>query len=160
MSLASGGISVRVKVFVPIFAVFVTVALIFSLLAVRASGTGGAYSHGETSCLQGNDGPGLRLRLRQNGRCEGRVTYPYLEIDIRELPIAAHREIRIGAENWARKCLSSNESCEESLGGTITFDHLDETPGKQIQTDGSYKVKFRGGWETGQFKVDCLPPCG
>ena len=150
----------RVKVFVPIFAVFVTVALIFSLLAVRASDTGGAYSHGETSCLQGDDGPGFRLRLRQNSRCEGRVTYPYLEIDIRELPIAAHREIRIGAGSWARKCPSSNEACEESLGGTITFDHFEETVGKQIQTDGSYKVKFRAGWETGQFKVDCFPPCG
>ncbi len=150
----------RVNLVVPILAGFFAVALTFSVRGIRASETGSAYSHGETTCLQGEDGPGLRLRLRQNGRCEGRVTYPYLEIGIRELPIAIHREIRIGEDNWARRCLSPKESCEESLGGTITFDHIDETVGKQTQTEGSYKVRFRDGWETGQFKVDCHAPCG
>jgi hypothetical protein len=136
------------------------VALAFYADGVRASETESADSHAETSCLQGNDGPGLRLRLRQTSRYEGRVTYPYLQIDIRELPIAIHRNIQIGEDNWARKCPSSNEACEESLGGTVTFDHFEETDGKHIQTDGSYKLRFRAGWETGEFKVDCLAPCG
>jgi hypothetical protein len=83
-----------------------------------------------------------------------------LEIDIRESPIAVHRNILIGTDNWARKCPSANESCEEGSGGMITFDHFGETVGKHIQTDGSYKLRFRAGWETGQFKVDCLAPCG
>jgi hypothetical protein len=152
---------VRSNLIVAVVAVSVAVALAFFARAVRASETTSAYSHGETNCLQGNDGPGLRLRLRQNDRCgEGGVTYPYLQIDIRELPIAAHKNIRIGADNWARKCASPDEACEESLGGTITFEHFQETDGKHIQVDGSYKLRFRTGAETGQFKVDCLAPCG
>jgi hypothetical protein len=150
---------VRANLIVAIVAVLVAVALSLSDRGVRASETTSTYSHGETSCLQGEDGPGLRLRLRQIGRCEGTVTYPYLEIDIRKLPIAVHQNIQIGADNWARMCPSSKEACEESLGGTITFGHFEQTDGKHIQTDGSYKLRFRTGWETGQFKVDCLMPC-
>ena len=150
----------RTNLIVTVVAVSIMVALAFCAGGVRASETESVYSHGETSCLQGNDGPGLRLRLRQTSRCEGRVTYPYLQIDIRELPIAIHRNIQIGEDNWARKCPSSNEGCEESLGGTVTFDHFEETDGKHIQTDGSYKLRFRAGWETGQFNVDCRMPCG
>ena len=141
-------------------AVALAVALTFSAGGLRASRTGNPYSHGEASCVQGDDGFGFRLRLRPNGRCDGATTYPYLQIVIRQLPVAAHREIRIGEDNWARKCLSSNESCEESSGGTITFDHFDETIGKQIKTDGFYRVRFRAGWQTGHFKVDSLAPCG
>src|SRR5271165_3410134 len=86
----------RTNLIVTVVAVSIMVALAFCAGGVRASETESAYSHGETSCLQGNDGPGLRLRLRQTSRCEGRVTYPYLQIDIRELPIAIHRNIQIG----------------------------------------------------------------
>lgn len=150
----------RANVIVAIMGVFVAVGVAFFARGVRASESASAYSHGETSCLQGEDGPGLRLRLRQNARCEGNVTYPYLEIDIREVPIAVHQQIRIGDNNWARRCPSPNESCEESLEGAITFDHFAEIAGKHIQTNGSYKLRFRAGWESGEFKVDCEAPCG
>ena len=137
-------------------------AITFSLPAREAKGPedANAYSHGETTCLQGNDGPGVRLRLRQNSRCEGRVSYPYLEIDIRELPIVVHKSITIGENNWAFRCPNPKESCEQSLGGKIVFDHFEETAGKEIQTDGNYELRFKTGRESGHFRVDCRAPCG
>jgi hypothetical protein len=51
-----------------------------------------------------------------------------------------HQNIRIGANNWARRCPDPKESCEESLGGTIVFDHLEESGAKHIQTDGYYDL--------------------
>lgn len=138
----------------------IAIALSLSARETKASVNANAYSHGETTCLQGNDGPGVRLRLRQNSRCEGRISYPYLEIDIRELPVAAHKSITIGADNWAFKCRDPKESCEQSLSGKIVFDHFEDTAGKEIQTDGYYELKFRTSTESGHFKVDCLAPCG
>jgi len=132
----------------------------FSTREMRETGSANAYSHGETTWLQGDDGPGIRLRLRQSNQCEGKVSYPYLEVDIRELPIAVHKSIPIGADNWAFRCPDARESCEQSRGGTIVFDHLEETVGKDLQTDGSYNLRFRSGVESGRFKVDCWPPCG
>lgn len=136
------------------------VAFLSSSHESKGSEETSAYSHGETTCLQGDEGPGVRLRLRQNSRCEGRVSYPYLEIDIRELPIVVHKKIAIGEDNWAFRCPDPEESCEQSLGGTIVFDHFEQTPGKHIQTDGSYDMQFRTGRENGHFKVDCVAPCG
>lgn len=139
---------------------FIAIALSLSARETHAAVDANAYSHGETSCLQGTDGPGVRLRLRQNNHCEGRISYPYLEIDIRELPIAEHKTITIGADNWAFRCPDPKESCEQSLSGKVVFDHSDQTAGKEIQTDGRYELKFRTDTESGHFKVDCLIPCG
>jgi len=138
----------------------------FSPREMRDTGSANTYSHGETTCLQRDDGPGTRLRLRRSDRCEGKVSYPYLEVDIRELPIAVHKSIPIGADNWAFKCPDAKESCEQSRGGTIVFDHLEESVGKDIQTDGSYDLRFRTGAESGHFqgrlsttvRLDCTPP--
>ena len=118
-----------------------------------------AYPHGALSCLQGDGGPGLRLRLRPSRRCEGNA-YPHLEIDVRELPITVHKSIIIGPENWAFRCPSLKESCEQSTSGEIVFNHLDKA-GKDDRTDGSYELRFRDGTsEKGQFTVDCEEPCG
>lgn len=138
------------------------VATIFSMSAraVKRSESRHAYSHGTTGCLQGNDGPGLRLRLRQSSRCEGNVLYPYLEIDVRELPISVRKSITIGPDNRAFRCPGPKESCEQSSAGKIVFNHLDET-GKDVQADGSYELRFSNGTsEKGRFKVDCMAPCG
>jgi len=43
-----------------------------------------SYSHGTLLCLQGNDGPGLRLVLTPTKTCEGRQSYSRVEIDIKE----------------------------------------------------------------------------
>ena len=126
----------------------------------RGSENVNAYSHGETTCLQGDEGPGICLRLRQDSHCEGRTSYPYLEIDLRELPITVRKSITIGADNWAFRCADPKESCEQALGGKIVFDHFEETAGKEIRTDGSYDLRFRTGVESGHFEVDCRGPCG
>ena len=139
---------------------FIAIVLSSSARETGGSESASTYSHGEKTCLQGTDGPGVLLRLSKSRRCERRVSYPYLEVDIRELPIAAHRGITIGADNWAFKCPDPKESCEQALGGTIVLDHFEETAGKEIQTDGSYHLKFRTGLESGHFRVDCLAPCG
>jgi hypothetical protein len=139
----------------------IAIALSLSARETKGSVNANTYSHGETTCLQGDDGHGLRLRLRQAGRCEGRVAYPYLEIDIRELPIAVRKSITIGADNLAFRCPDTNESCEQSLSGHVMFDHLGDANGKETQTDGSYELRFRDGHtESGHFNVDCRPPCG
>ena len=142
-------------------ACFIAVALSVSAHDTKQSVNMNAYSHGSTTCLQGSDGSGVRLRLRQNSRCEGNVAYPYLEIDIRQMPISVHKSITIGADNWAFRCPSPKESCEQSSSGKIVFNHLDVASGKDIQTDGSYELRFSTGTsEKGQFKVDCRAPCG
>jgi len=61
--------------------------------------------------------------LVQSSQCHVRISYPYLEVDIWELPILVNKKIRIGEGNWAFKCLDEKESCEQSLGGDIVFDH-------------------------------------
>ena len=44
-----------------------------------ASADGGAFSHGTATCLEGSEGgPGVRLFLRQDKRCDGKVGYPCL----------------------------------------------------------------------------------
>ena len=147
-------------------ACFIAITLFLSAREARVPDSANTYSHGEMTCLQGIKGPGLRFRLTQK-RCDGRVSYPYLEIDIRKLPIVARKGITICGDNWAFKCrrdesrFPDNESCEPSQGGKIVFDHFEETVGKEIsKTDGSYDLRFRTGRETGHFKVDCEPPCG
>jgi hypothetical protein len=72
------------------------------------------YSHGTTTCLQGGDGPGIRLYL-ENAHCEGKVSYPHLELDIRELPISVHKSITIGRDNWAFRCPTPKDSCQQAL---------------------------------------------
>ncbi len=120
-----------------------------------------AYSHGTTSCLQGSDGPGVKLLLRQNKQCEGTVSYPYLEVDIKKLPILVHKSISIGADNWAFSCPSPKDSCQQFLSGKVVFDHFEETVGKETQTDGYYQLRFRtGSSQSGHFRVDCIAPCG
>jgi hypothetical protein len=131
------------------------------ILATSHSGspaTGGAFPHGTATCLQGSEGPGLRLFLNQKKQCEGKVVYPYLDVYIRELPIKVGGVIVIGPENWAFRCVSSNESCEQSLGGKIVFNHYDAK--SQVHSDGEYELRFKGGSsESGQFMVDCVAPC-
>lgn len=126
----------------------------------RSSANGNAYPYGTTTCLQGDKGPGVQLFLKQYRRCEGRVSQPYLEVDIREQPIPVHKSISIGAENWAFRCLNPDESCEQALSGNVVFNHLELTSGKGIQTDGSYELRFSSGRsESGLFNVDCVAPC-
>jgi len=142
-------------------ACFTAIAFSVSAPEAKQSESMHAYSHGTTGCLQGNDGPGVRLRLRQSSRCEGNVLYPYLEIDVRQLPISVHKRITIGSDNWAFRCQGAKQSCEQSSSGEIVFNHVDEASGKDIQTDGSYELRFSNGTsEKGRFKVDCTAPCG
>lgn len=78
----------------------IATALRISSGEVRGAEQAIGYSHGETDCLQGNEGPDIRLRFGQHNRCEANVSYPYLEIDIREFPVALRKSITIGADNW------------------------------------------------------------
>jgi hypothetical protein len=116
-----------------------------------------AYSHGEMLGPERHI-PGIRLRLSQTRRCEGGVSYPYVEIEFGELPIPGHKRITIGVDNWAMRCLNPNEACEQSLSGTVVFDHFEKSTGKAIHTDGYYKLRFRGSQASGHFKVDCRRP--
>jgi hypothetical protein len=121
------------------------------------------FSHGTVLCLQGDDGPGRRLVLTPTKSCEGRSSYPRLEIDVKEDPIPLHRRIMIGSENGAFRCLDPKESCEQFLSGEIVFDHFDAKPGNKNEmntTDGHYLLKTRNGTERGDFKVDCTGACG
>ncbi len=136
----------------------------FVVGAIFLSGTetkiAGAYPHGTVICLQGNDGAGVRLRLRQTARCEGGVSYPYLDIDIRELPVSRGKRIRIGPLNWAFLCPDPKQSCEQLSSGTIVFDHFEDSDGKYIQTDGYYELISRNGKsERGHFQADCFSAC-
>jgi hypothetical protein len=118
------------------------------------------YSHGTTTCLQRGDGPGIRLYL-ENAHCEGKVSYPHLELDIRELPISVHKSITIGRDNWAFRCPTPKDSCQQALSGQVVLDHFEENAGREIpRTDGYYELRFNsGGSESGRFIVDCLAPC-
>ena len=121
-----------------------------------------AYSHGMMTCLQGDGAPGTRLLLRRDNRCEGSTSYPYLEVDIRELPIAADKSIIIGTENWAFRCSSPQQSCQQSVSGKVVFNHLEKRlSGEEIHTDGDYELRFSNGpSEKGHFKVACAGICG
>ena len=68
-----------------------------------------------TTCLQGNDGPGLRLFLRQTLRCEGKVTCPYLEVDVTEEPVPVQKDISIGNDSRAFRCPNAKDSCEQGF---------------------------------------------
>ena len=136
-------------------------------LAVTSSGRepnaadAGGYPYGETTCLQGNSGAGMRLFLTQNRRCEADVAYPHLEVDIAEEPIPVHKSISIAAHNRAFRCRNAKESCEQAVSGDVIFDHFEDISGKSIQTDGYYELKFSTGRsESGLFKVTCFAPCG
>lgn len=135
---------------------FIALAFSFSAPEPKRSENANDYPHGTATCLEGDNGPGVQLSLKQDSRCESKVSYPYLELDIRERPI--HRSISIGSDNWAFKCPNPKEGCEQALSGTIVFDHIEGN--LENGTDGSYELRFSGGRsETGHFKVDCSAPC-
>jgi len=118
------------------------------------------YSHGATTCLQGNDGPGVKLFLTEKNLCSIHA-YPYTEIDIRELPVKVQKTIVVGPENWAFRCLSAKEACEQIPSGKIVIDHLENGSTAGLKTEGHYELRLRSGAvERGNFKVDCVLPCG
>ena len=130
-------------------------------LSVPTSQPTGAYPYGTTTCLQGNDGNGLRLYLRHKLGCEGKVTCPYLEVDVTDIPVPVQKRISIGTDNRAFRCHDARESCEQAVEGDVIFDHFEDISGKTIQTDGYYELKFSNGRsESGIFKVTCFAPCG
>ena len=112
---------------------FIAFALSSSAREQKRSANANAYPYGTTTCLEGDKGPGLQLFLKQYSRCEGEVSYPYLEVDIREQPISVHQRIGIGAKNWAYRCRSPKESCEQALSGIVVFDHFEETSGSRLK---------------------------
>jgi hypothetical protein len=117
------------------------------------------YSHGSTTCLQGSDGPGIKLFLMQKNLCDTNA-HPYMEIDIRELPVKVQKAIVIGPENWAFLCLSAKEACEQIPSGKIVFDHLENGSTAGLKTEGHYELELRSGVvERGNFKVECVVPC-
>jgi hypothetical protein len=139
---------------------FVAIAVSLSAREPKPSNAD-AYSHGTTTCLQGGDGPGVRLFL-ENAHCEGKVSYPHLELNIRELPISIHKTFSIGADNWAFRCPNPKESCQQALAGQVVFDHFEENAGRESpRTNGYYELRFSWGKsERGHFSVDCPAPCG
>ena len=153
---------VKLEASVAVFLLFL-IATTLTLTAPSAAGfiNADGYSHGTTACLQGNDGPGIRLRLREHHSCEGWNVYPYLEIYIRKLPVEVNRQIIVGETNWAFRCMTPKESCEQFPSGELMFNHFEQENGKKLPlTDGWYELKpNRGLPETGRFKVDCVAPC-
>lgn len=126
----------------------------------RPSATANAYLYATTTCIGGEGGPGVRLFLKQFSQCQGTTSYPYLRIDIREQLILAQKNIAIGGDNSALRCLGPRQSCEQAVSGNILFDHFEELSGKELKTDGYYELKFRTGRiESGIFKLDCMAPC-
>jgi hypothetical protein len=126
----------------------------------KPSTNGNAYFYATTTCIGGDGGPGVRLFLKQFNQCRGRASYPYLRIDIREQPILPGKNIAIGDDNLAVRCLSARQSCDQAISGNILFDHFEELSGKELKTDGYYELKFKNGKaEGGLFKVDCMAPC-
>jgi len=93
------------------------------------------------NCLKENEEPGLRLVLTKDKTCKGRESYPRLEIGIRERGISAHKAIIIGPDNGAFRCRSANESCEQALSGTVTFDHFPHNAAVN-GSDGSYDLQI------------------
>ena len=142
-----------------LFAIATTVsALALATGGVSAKDTD-TYSHGAITCMQGVEGSGIKLFLKQSSRCEARASYPYLEVDLKESPVQARKNIVIGEDNLAFKCPNAKEACEQSLGGKIIFDHYQEKVGRDYRTDGTYELRFRSGNEAGRFNEDCLEPC-
>jgi len=119
-----------------------------------------AYTYGFTTCLEGSDGPGTILFLRPNPECNSRMTYPYLEIDIRERPVPINQKIIIGPDNWAFRCLDAKSACQQFSSGELMFNHFESVDKKGIHTDGWYELRFPSGLpETGRFTADCSAPC-
>jgi len=120
------------------------------------------YSHGTTTCLGEKDTPGIRLFLMQTNRCDANL-YPRVEIEIRKLPIAIQKSVIIGPDNWAFRCVSADEPCEQIPSGVIVFDNLvNGSTEAGLESKGHYELRLRGGAgvvERGSFKVDCLVPC-
>ena len=117
-----------------------------------------AYSHGTVKCLQGDDGLGLKLVLTETKTCEGRSSYPRLEIEVKVLPVPLHKSIVIGSENEAFRFAEAHQSCEQFLSGELVFDHFEAKPRSNhyiSTTDGHYVLRSRTGTEHGYFKVDC-----
>ncbi len=140
---------------------FVAVVLCLSATERKPPVDANAYPYGTATCLQGDKGTGVRLFLQQHRHCEGNVSHPYLEVDIREQPISIHKSTSIGSENWAFRCLNPKKSCEQALSGSLVFDHFEDPSGKGLPMDGCYELRFSsGGTESGLFKVDCIAPCG
>lgn len=141
---------------------FIAIALFLSAREADWTVNASEYSHGMMTCRTGGDGAGMRLILRASIRCEGDTSYPYLEVDIRELPISVHKRITIGPENLAFSCPSPKEGCRQAWSGSVVFNHLEKhVSGEEIQTDGDYDLKFSNGPpEIGNFKVDCGGICG
>jgi hypothetical protein len=90
------------------------------------------FCTGPRLACKGIRGRWVQLFLKQYRHCEGQVSQPYLEVDIREQPIPVHKTINIGAENWAFRCLNPKESCEQALSGNVVFDHFEDISGKGI----------------------------
>jgi hypothetical protein len=141
----------------------VLIAVLLAANPTKRSVDSNAYSHGTITCLQGDDGPGLRLVLTQTKICEGRFSYPRLEIDIKVHPIPLHRRIIIGSENGAFRCPEPEQSCEQFLSGELVFEHFEAKPRNKNEmstTDGHYVLRLRTGTERGYFRVDCAGICG
>ena len=148
--------SMRIEKTIALLGVLIAVSLAAN--PVKRSVGSNTFSHGTVLCLQGDDGPGLRLVLTPTRLCEGRSSYPRLEIDLKEHPISLHRRIIIGSENGAFRCLDPKQSCEQFLSGEIVFDHFEAKPRNKNEmstTDGHYLLKTKNGTERGDFKVDC-----
>ena len=71
------------------------VALAFSAPEPKRSENSNAYPHGTWTCMEGSNGPGVGLLFKQDSRCEGKVSYPYLEVDVR--PFSPHFEAAYAA---------------------------------------------------------------
>ena len=100
------------------------------------------------------------LVLRKTIGCAANP-YPRVEIEIRKLPIAVGKNIIIGPDNWAFRCLNAVEPCEQVPSGVIVFDYLGNAAAG-LQTKGHYELTLRGGAEVlerGNFKVECVVPC-
>lgn len=137
----------------------ISIAISLFATETKQSVDSNAYSHGSLMCLQGIEGPGVRLMLTRK-KCEGGLAYPRLEIDIREQPVPVHKRIVIGPENGAFECLDPKESCEQFLSGELVFDHFESRSGNVEITDGYYELKLRTKIERGHFEVDCYGTCG
>lgn len=159
-TMHSPAVDCRFKRVAGVAALFVSLAPLSPLDGSQADAN--TYSHGTTTCLGESDTPGVRLFLTQKNRC-GANPYPYVEIEIRQLPIAVQKSVNIGPDNWAFRCLSAKESCEQVPSGKIVFDHLENgSSAAGLKTEGHYELRLRGGTgvvERGNFKVDCLVPC-
>jgi hypothetical protein len=129
---------------------------------------GGGYSHATIGCLQGGKGPGFRLVLAKDGRCGTLVTYPNIDVDVRELPTKGGKtwKVNIGLQTWAFRCRDSNEPCQQASSGTIVFDTLGgaqegDHPRPTLHDAGHYELRFKSGSvEQGTFRVECSSVCG